>query len=93
MCQCQQAHLTQVHNLSAQWKTGKNLAVLIKEELENLQKLDAHPIGVVGDASSDERKARTLILKDDPSLLIADCWAHQVRTSQKVLVVLGLHHQ
>ncbi len=50
----------------------------MKEELEHLKQLGTHPIGVVGDASGDERKARQLILKDNPSLLVADCWAHQV---------------
>ncbi|KAF8338570.1 hypothetical protein F5887DRAFT_1077664 [Amanita rubescens] len=59
--------------ISAQRKTGENLAVLIKEELENLRKLGAHPIRVVGDASGNERKAQQLVSKDDPSLLIADC--------------------
>ena len=65
-----QAYFTQVHNLSAQHKTGENLALLMKEELEHLRQIGTHPISVVGDASGDERKARQMILKDDPSLLI-----------------------
>ena len=52
------------------------------KELEHLTSLGLTPIGVAGDAGSDERKARLLVLKKYPHLLIADCWAHQVSRHQ-----------
>ena len=48
------------------------------KELEHLIGMGMTPIGVAGDAGSDERRARLLVLKKHPHLLIADCWAHQV---------------
>lgn len=34
-------------------------------------------IGFCGDASGDERAARLKVMMSLPSLLFADCWAHQ----------------
>ena len=48
------------------------------KELEHLIGMGMTPIGVAGDAGSDERRAHLLVLKKHPHLLIADCWAHQV---------------
>ncbi|KAF8874902.1 ribonuclease H-like domain-containing protein [Infundibulicybe gibba] len=73
-----EAHLTNVHEVSAVRKTGEHLFALVDSEVENLITLGLKPIGIAGDAASDERKARLLALKKYPYLLIADCWAHQI---------------
>ena len=70
--------MTHIHDTSNKRKTGENLSELMDQELRHLESMGLTPIGVVGDAGSDERKARLLILKKYPHLLIADCWAHQV---------------
>ncbi|KAF8656505.1 hypothetical protein AX14_008056 [Amanita brunnescens Koide BX004] len=73
-----EAHVTHIHDASDKCKTGKNLFQLMDKELEHLTSLGLTPIGVAGDAGSDERKARLLVLKKYPHLLIADCWVHQI---------------
>ncbi|KAG5639132.1 hypothetical protein H0H81_006721 [Sphagnurus paluster] len=72
------AHLTRVYDQSAKRKTGDNLAVLMKEEIKYLRDIGLRVIGLVGDAGPDERRARRLVQAEEPHILIADCWSHQI---------------
>lgn len=50
----------------------------METELEYLKSIGVSIIGVAGDDSGDERKARWLIQEKHPRLLISACWGHQV---------------
>jgi hypothetical protein len=70
--------MTHVFNMTAERKTGANLLEKINNEMQYVQGLGYTVIGIAGDASGDERKARALKQRAEPHLLMADCWAHQV---------------
>jgi hypothetical protein len=66
--------------MSALRKTGVNLLHKMEDEWTYLEtELELEPIGACGDASGDERKMRSELLKVKPHALLADCWSHQVR--------------
>lgn len=52
---------------------------MVQELVHMSTELNLEVIGICGDASRDEHKARALVLKANPHLLIADCWAHQIQ--------------
>jgi hypothetical protein len=69
-----------VHDMSHERKTAANLLVKMKAEFTYLKsELGLVPIGVVGDASGDERRCRLEFGRENPWALLAECWGHQVK--------------
>ncbi|KAF8344388.1 hypothetical protein F5887DRAFT_834545, partial [Amanita rubescens] len=63
------AHVTHIHDTSDKRKTGENLSELMDQEFKHLTTMGLVPIGIAGDAGSDERKARLLMLKKYPLVI------------------------
>lgn len=76
-----QTHVLHVHDTSAKRKTGQLVFELMEEEYKYITDvLHLKMIGICGDAGGDEKRGRLLFLQKYPSMLITDCWSHQVRT-------------
>jgi hypothetical protein len=68
-----------VHNASAERKTAENLLKLLEEVLKNVQdEWGVIAVAVVTDASGESRKARRMLAKKYPALVVIDCYLHQV---------------
>ncbi|KAI0337890.1 hypothetical protein BDW22DRAFT_1312662, partial [Trametopsis cervina] len=64
---------------SAERKMGENLAVMIRTKLQHVE--DFHKVqiaGFVSDSGGDSKKARRIIAKEWPSLIVLPCYAHQI---------------
>jgi hypothetical protein len=68
-----------VHDASAERKTAENLFALLEDVLKNVQEeWGVIAVAVVTDASGESRKARRMLGKKYPSLVVIDCYSHQV---------------
>ena len=69
-----------VDDVSAERKTAENfLRQLIEVYLELEEKWGVTVVAIVTDASGECAKARRQFLQEYPSVVVLDCYAHQVR--------------
>lgn len=74
-----QAVIVGLEDNSAERKTGDNLLIMIFDKIEYSEKeLHVHITGFVSDDGGDSRKARKLLSKCRPELIVLPCCAHQV---------------
>lgn len=68
-----------VHDASSERKTAENLLAVIAKVRTMLEETwGVFVIAVTSDASGESRKARQLCARENPELMIPDCYAHQV---------------
>ena len=67
-----------VHDVSAERKTAANLLKLVLGEIMSLHNMGVLVVGWVSDAGGDSRAMRLRLAESMPSLVVLDCWAHQV---------------
>lgn len=68
-----------VEDMSLQRRNDQTLFELLDKWIQILeQDWKFRVIGVVTDAGGDAKRARWLLLKKYPHMIILDCWAHQV---------------
>ncbi|KAF8703671.1 hypothetical protein RHS03_06185, partial [Rhizoctonia solani] len=74
-----EAHITNIHNVSAQRKTAQNLLELVRGEIEYCEKeLGVKVIAWCTDASGESRAMRNRLVGHLPQLIMLDCYAHQI---------------
>lgn len=72
-------YTVRVHDASSERKTAEHLLQLMLEVIESIRKeWGVEPIAFTTDASGESRKARRLLLRLMPHLIVPDCYAHQV---------------
>ena len=72
-------HPIQVDNISGDRKTAENLVQHLEWAMEELTtKWEIALVAIVTDASGECRKAKKILWLKYPSLIILDCYAHQV---------------
>ncbi|KAH7921716.1 hypothetical protein BV22DRAFT_1018795 [Leucogyrophana mollusca] len=72
-------YTVRVHDASMERKTAENLLYLLEDVLKTVeQEWGGVIVAVVTDASGESRKARRLLGEKHPSLVVLDCYAHQV---------------
>ena len=75
-------HTVEVHNTTKERKTAENYLREIEAVYQKLEDdWGAIVIGLVTDASGEARKARRLFASKFPSLVVLDCYSHQVNKS------------
>lgn len=68
-----------VHDASNERKTTDNLLRVLKDVVGEVQaEWGANVVAIVTDASGESRKARRLYGREEPSMVVLDCYAHQV---------------
>lgn len=74
-----QLYLVRTHSLAGKRKTGDNLYELIKSDKALMETL-YHVIIIawITDDGPDGKKARRLLHRDFPSVIVSVCWAHQI---------------
>ncbi|KAF8750324.1 hypothetical protein RHS01_09373 [Rhizoctonia solani] len=74
-----EAHITNIHNVSAQRKTAQKLLELVRGEIEYCEKeLGVKVIAWCTDASGESRAMRNRLVGHLPQLIMLDCYAHQI---------------
>jgi len=72
-------HPVQVDDVSGDCKTAENLVQHLERAMEELKtKWDIVLVAIVTDASGECGKAKKILRLKYPSLIILDCYAHQV---------------
>lgn len=72
-------HPIQVDDVSGDHKTAENLVQHLERAIEELtMKWEITLVAIVTDASGECRKAKKILRLKYPSLIILDCYAHQV---------------
>ena len=71
-----------VDDISEERKTAKKLLVHLEAAMKEVgEKWGAKLVAIVTDASGECRKARRILGEKYPSLVVLDCYAHQVCSS------------
>ncbi|KAF9494661.1 hypothetical protein BDN71DRAFT_1392892, partial [Pleurotus eryngii] len=68
-----------VHNVTAERKTSKNLLDIVKPDITTITTV--YGVKLVGwccDSGGDSRGLRRLLLAEMPWLVVLECWAHQI---------------
>jgi hypothetical protein len=74
-----EAYTVRITDISTVRKTADNHLQIVKSVINYCEKeLDTKIIGWVSDAGGDSRAMRVRLFKEQPNLLLFDCWAHQV---------------
>lgn len=74
-----QVHTVRVVDVSAQRKTAQHLKILMISVIEEVQLgWKVNIVAVTSDASGESRAAWKRLVEEFPSLVSADCYAHQV---------------
>jgi len=72
-------HSVKVNDTTTKRKTAENLLEDLEEVYKELCEIWATiVVGLVTDAAGDARKARRLFALKHPSVIVIDCYAHQV---------------
>lgn len=75
-----------VHDATGERKTAENLLVEIEHVLALLtEEWGTIVVALVTDASGEARKARRLFAAKHPSIIVLDCYSHQVRSALSIL--------
>lgn len=76
---CIQPYLVATHNISSVPKTAETLLGLVLADIEHCQKdLHVKIVAWCSDAGGDAAKMRRMLKQRIPSMVVVDCWAHQV---------------
>lgn len=68
-----------VHDASQERKTTENFLRIMRDVINTVeQEWGGKVVAVVTDASGESRKMRHELVKERPSLVVPDCFAHQV---------------
>lgn len=73
-----QVYTLGVVDISAERKTAENLKVHMKDKFLELEKAGAVPVGGCTDGSGECKKAKRLLARERPELVLPDCYSHQV---------------
>jgi hypothetical protein len=72
-------HTVKVYDTSSDCKTADHLLMLLEEVRKHLEmEWGVTVVAVTSDASGESRKARRMLYNIDNSLVVPDCYAHQV---------------
>ncbi len=78
-----------VHNVTAEKKTSKNLLDVVKPDITTITTV--YGVKLVGwccDSGGDSRGLRRLLLAEMPWLVVLECWAHQVSTYSILIQII-----